>query len=213
MKPQTNDDQSPRLSRLRGEKVLLRPVSPKDYEPLFAVELSDQLGTRWRHEGATPSFEYWVQLFWTGVLAQFLVVPNGAGAPCALVTAYSANHKDQWCYVAVARLSSHGPVELPFHGLALFIEYLFSTWPFRKLYAEASASSFAGFRAASGVFFEEEGRLSRHYFRNGEWEDMHILSLSRERWSRWSTIVLARVIEGTCYRQTGTELRSTRRWV
>lgn len=170
--------------------VHLRPVEPTDYPALRRFELDLTLGPRWRHRGATPSPEAFVQALWSGVLALYLVESSHRREPVGLVSAYGHDLQSGFAWLAAARfdLSDHpAPFLL---GLRAFVDHLFATWPLRKLYAEVLAPNLVPFASAATTLFDQEGILRDHAFVDGRHVDQHLLSLTRPRWDeerqRWA---------------------------
>lgn len=176
--------------RLTGRLVYLRPIMPEDYGFLRAMELGPDLGVRWRFRGTTPSVEQWVRD--SGApLVTFLAIRSKDHRPLGLVTAYNHSFQDQFAYVAMASFQPGGRSPLMMAGAALFLDYTFTCWPFRKLYAELPEYNLPQFAAASGTLLEEEGRLRDHVFYDGRYWDVLILSLYRETWERRAARFLA----------------------
>src|SRR2546423_14589819 len=115
---------------LRGRQVYLRPVAPEDYGLMRAVDLSEELGVRWRFRGATPSMEQWVQSG-GAQLAQFLVVRSSDHVRLGTATVYQQNFQDEHAYLALASLTGGKRNPLLMLGAALFIEHVFRCWTFR----------------------------------------------------------------------------------
>jgi RimJ/RimL family protein N-acetyltransferase len=67
-------------------------------------------------------------------------------------------------------------------GAWQFIGYLFSEFDLRKLYAEVLESNFDRLATASGRLFEVEGRLTGHEYIGGDYQDLFVLALDRDRW-------------------------------
>ncbi len=168
---------------LEGQHVQLRPVTPSDYALLQTLELSPDLNPRWRFRGSTPSPEQWSQTLWRGVLAQYLVMRPGQSLPVGLVLAYNPAFQDQYAYLAAARFGATQRSPVMMLGLGLFVNYVFTCWPFRKLYMESPEYSFAEFASGAGRFFEVEGRLREHSFFGGRYWDQLTLAIYRERWT------------------------------
>ena len=80
--------------------VHLRPVEPTDYAALRRFELDLTLGPRWRHRGATPSPEAFVQALWSGVLALYLVESSHRREPVGLVSAYGHDLQSGFAWLA-----------------------------------------------------------------------------------------------------------------
>ena len=75
----------------------------------------------------------------------------------------------------------------------LGVHYAFSTWPFRKLYMEATEKNLQSFRSGRQRFFSEEGRLRQHAFFDGHYMDLAILAIYRETWRELAPRYLARM--------------------
>ena len=168
---------------LAGAIVSLRAIGPADYERLRSLELSSSLLWRWRHGGHTPSPEAWTASLWNGALAQFLVVDNRTGEWVGLVNAYDADQRNQHAYIAAAKFAPSDRSARVLQGAMLFVDYVFSTWSFRKLYFEAPAFNLDQFRSAVGWLLVEEGRLRDHICLDGRLWDLLVLALYRAAWN------------------------------
>lgn len=168
---------------LEGRRARLRPVGPGDYGFVSALELDPAVHFRWRHRGGTPSPERLVSSLWEGALAVFLVEHRPSDTPVGLVVSYQADFRSGTCSVGLVAAPHLPPGPNPIlDGFALFIDYLFTVWPFRKLYAEVAGFNFAQFASAVPLIFTEEGRLTEHDYYRGRYWDKHILALSRTHW-------------------------------
>lgn len=168
---------------LATSRVRLLPVATADYEALRLLELGDGLGPRWRHRGATPTLQAFTESMSAGVLAQFLVVDAAhPSTPVGIVTCYGPDHANGHAYFAAARLGD-GASAAFIEGAALFVDYVFACWPFRKLYLETAEFNAPQFLRGLGPMVREEGRLSDHIFANGRHWDQLILAMRREAWS------------------------------
>jgi hypothetical protein len=167
---------------IAGREVVLRPVMPADYELIRLRELSPELIWRWRSRGSTPSPEDWAQSRARSVLAEFLVIRRRSGQPLGIVFAYNANLAHGFAYVAVGSFDPSRPSPLFLSGAVLFVNYLFRTWPLRKLYAEVTQYNYERFRSESGRIFRLEGCLRQHFFLDGRYWDEYLLAIYREDW-------------------------------
>jgi RimJ/RimL family protein N-acetyltransferase len=172
----------PPLQRTAGRWITLQPVRHADYDAIRAAELSDELGVRWRHRGATPSPEAFAQVLWAGVLVQYLVVDNDDHRLVGLVSAYNADLQSGTCHMGFARFDptdrSPGMIE----GVLLVADHLFTHWTFRKLYGETLEFNLANLGGVLGPLLTEEGRLREHVFAGGRYWDLSYLALYREVW-------------------------------
>ena len=163
-------------------RVWLRPIEAADYGPLRRFELTVTLGPRWRHRGATPSPESFVSSLWGGVLAQFLVQAGHRPDPIGIVTSYGHDLQSGTAWVAAARFDPHDQPAPFVAGARQFLDYLFATWPFRKLYAEVLAPNLDAMGRGATDLFRTEGVLRDHAWVDGAYVDQHLLALTRADW-------------------------------
>ena len=178
---------------LVGRRITLLPVVPDHYQFLYELATSEEIGFRWRYGGQVPSYEVFVQQMWTGVLTQFLITQTESGRALGLTVAYNADLRNGHAYIA-AVMDQHEV--LPGSGVeanALFLDYLFTTWNFRKLYAEVLAFNLPQFSSGLGSAFQEEGVLREHHYYGGRFWDQHLVAYYRETWEREGARILERV--------------------
>lgn len=180
----SSDQPQFREVRLRGSHVMLRPVGVGDYEFLRALELSEEFAIRWRHRGATPGPEAWVQSLWQGTLAQFLVVDLRSSRPLGLVCAYNVNFQHGHAYLAAVNFTKKQRSPLFLLGASLFVEYVFSCWNLRKLYMEVAGFNVDQIKSGIGRSLTLEGRLLDHSYFGGRFWDEFVLAIHRGDWER-----------------------------
>ena len=177
-------------------RIRLRVITDRDSIFLYELMTSPQSGGRVRFAGATPSPEKIASSLWESVLAQFVIEGINSQKPLGLVAITSPNFRDGFAYI-----SALGPPEMQGQGLIaegvlLGFHYAFSTWPFRKIYMEATEESYAAFKSGLGRFFVEEGRLKEHAFWNDRFMDLLILAVYRKTWEEHPPAMLRRVDPG-----------------
>lgn len=168
------------LVPIGSKRVRLRAVKQSDYGLLYSVSTDPALGYLWRYRGRTPSPEQFASDLWSGVLAQF-IVERPSGEFIALVAAYQADQSNGTCYVAVLSSPAVMGSGLALEGCSIFIDYLFRGFALRRVFAEVPHYSFVQMSSLTR-FFVEEGLLRKHSFYAGQYWDLHILALDRERW-------------------------------
>jgi hypothetical protein len=166
---------------LNGRQIYLRPVTLDDYNAIRMLDLGEALGVRWRFRGATPTPEQWAQAGGTQ-LAHFLIVRRSDNGPIGAATAYQQNFQDQYAYLAATAFNPTQRNPLVILGIALFIDYTFRCWNFRKLYMEMPAFNLGQFGRGVGRMLVEEGRLREHMYYDGRYWDKVTLALYRETW-------------------------------
>lgn len=166
--------------------LVLDLITPEDHGALYTLFVGlDEGAVRWRYRGATPPYDEFARALWANVFAHYLVRRVGTGEVIGYVCAYGAQIRDRTCYVsfiAVPEVRGRGSMVM---GMGLFIETLYRIAPFRKLYAEATASNLAQYgRAVRSGLFTIEGTYHRHEWLDGRFEDVHVLATYRSTWER-----------------------------
>lgn len=163
-------------------RVRLRPIVDADFGPLYLASFDPSNAGRWRYHGRTLPMDQFVPSLFNGVLAQFMVEMVQTGIPIGLVVAYDENPSGLHCKLAFLRTGARvsGDTAALFEGIALFISYLFDHFPFRKLFAEVPEFNLHMF---TDDFADHEGVLKEFLFYQGEFADMHYVSVSRNRWA------------------------------
>lgn len=174
---------------LSGRYTYLRPVTPRDYHNLRVLELSPEIGVRWRFRGATPTQEQWVQAAGAQFL-EFVVVRSADQQPLGVVRLNHENFKDQHAHAMAASFATPHRSPLMVFGIALFIDYVFKCWNFRKLYFELPEYNLPQFASGLGSFLVQEGRLRQHLYYDGRYWDSVTLALYRRTWEERSARVL-----------------------
>jgi RimJ/RimL family protein N-acetyltransferase len=176
---------------LSSRRVRLRAVVPSDYEFLFQLAADERSGRRWRYRGLPPRPDEFARDLWQGVLVQFLVEHVQTHERLGLVVAYGESARDRRCHIA-AVFREEARV-WPLEAVALFVNFLFVEFGFRKLYAEMTEYNLEAFRSAVGRWMDCEGVLEDHEFHGGRYWDLYILALWRDRFDRDAERLLARI--------------------
>jgi RimJ/RimL family protein N-acetyltransferase len=172
----------PPLTVAEGSRVRLRHVTPNDYEFIYAIETTGNRTARYRLGGTTPGPENFAQSIWKNVLTVFLVERLEGSVPLGTVIAYGEDFRNGHAKIAAVfspTLASGGAF---LEGAELFINYLFATFPLRKLYGDVVALNLDSFISALGRVIVEEGRLRQHVFAEGTYHDLVIIAIYRDDW-------------------------------
>lgn len=169
---------APRVAR-QGRRVRLVPLTGAHQAEALDLFTRGSNLTQFRFRGTTPSPESFARLLWDRVLCQFAV--SEEGRMVALVSAFEADMRNRHVHVAVVSRPD-APPGMGLEGLALLIEHLFAEFDFRKVYAEVMEPNAAAFRSGLERVVAVEGRLVDHEYMAGDYQDMLILSITRERW-------------------------------
>jgi RimJ/RimL family protein N-acetyltransferase len=178
-------------------RIRLRIITDRDNFFLYELMSSPQAGGRVRFGGATPSPDKIASSLWESVLAQFMIESASSQKSLGLVAITSPNFRDGFAYSSALGLLEAQGTGLIAEGVLLGFNYAFMTWPFRKIYMEATEESYQAFKSGLGRFFTEEGRLRKHSFWNGRFMDLLILAVYRETWARYAPVFLNRLHAGS----------------
>lgn len=169
---------------MASRRVRLRPIGERDRRFLYELMSSPEAGGRVRFGGSTPSPEKVVASLWDSVLAQFIVERAGSGRQVGLVAITSPDFRNGFAYVSALATPDTQGTGLLAEAALLAFHYAFNTWPFRKIYMEATDDSFQAFKGGLDGLFAEEGRLTDHVYWNGRYVDMVIVAVYRRTWER-----------------------------
>ncbi len=182
--------ESPPLS---GRRVRLREVQPSDYAYLYALTSNPEVAWRWRYRGQALSYESFVQRVEPGTLVHFVVERISTGEPLGYMQAFDASLQWGWCHCAVvldpAVALGGWAIEAPL----LFLNYLFTLYELRKVYASVLEFNYEHFASFSGDRYQVEARLANHEWHAGRWWDLLILALHRTDWLRVGPPLVAKL--------------------
>jgi RimJ/RimL family protein N-acetyltransferase len=165
-------------------RVRLRPLTDQDLPALYEASFDPEMAPRWRFRGQTVAIDQFVQSLSDGVATQFVVEMQHSKEPIGLVVAYDHNQGGMHCKIAFLRFGrAQGDWGATLEGLFHFITYLFTTFPYRKLFAEVPAYNMELLDGLVGGLLTEEGCLKEYLFYEGRHVDMFQLSMSRAQWS------------------------------
>jgi hypothetical protein len=169
---------------LSNGSVRLRALSLRDTEWLRDAETDEFLAFRWRLHGAHPN-PFDAEQIWVGALALFVVERASDASVMGILSAYQADQRNGHCRVAAARLEPGKSMDTGFmSAVAIFFDYLFGGWPFRKLYLETPEFNVPQFASViDRGLMSVEARLREFVFLSGRYWDMLFLSVSRETWN------------------------------
>jgi RimJ/RimL family protein N-acetyltransferase len=166
---------------LSSKRVVLRPVSQNDLPKLYEITIDPKNSYRWRHLGILPTFDEFVSTLFNKVLIQFVITSkNNPTKPLGLVICYSADVNHGFAYIAILTDSKKHFSTIGIESMALFINYLFNIWPFRKLYFESIEYNIYQFKSGFNDLFHQEARYKSHIFHQGFYWDMIVGAIYKE---------------------------------
>ncbi|MDH4146528.1 MAG: GNAT family N-acetyltransferase [Acidimicrobiia bacterium] len=172
----------------------LRPVHQADYAWLYSIECDPTIGVWWRWGGSTPSPEQFAQALWQNVLLQLVVTSMDDSEVVGVVNAHNADFVSGFAHLGLLATPEYREYGVLFDGLALIIDFLFSNWPLRKLYAEVAEYSLSSFGNSLSKFALTEAVYREKIYRMGRYWDQHVLVLDRDHWVDISTDLMPFVL-------------------
>ena len=167
---------------LRGRSLALRPILPDDLMFLYELAVGPATGFRWRYRGAVPTLDQFAHELQQGALAQFVVESLRTHTRVGHVTALSPDLRNGFVNLGVVLAPDVVGAGIGPEASGIFIDYLFRTYPLRKIYGYVPAWNLPQFSSGRSRLFREEGRLLDHEFYDGRFWAMHILAVDREDW-------------------------------
>lgn len=168
---------------LIGRHVRLRQITGDDYPFLLELQTRPENMVRWRFRGTTPAPEQLLASLWQGVLAQFLVVRVDNGQPVGLVVAYDADLRHRHVHLAMVIAPEHERTGWTLEALVLFINYLFETFAFRKIYFDMVEFNYQRVASGAGRLFHVEGCFRDHELHLGRLWHLYVLAIYADEWS------------------------------
>jgi RimJ/RimL family protein N-acetyltransferase len=174
--------EQPAVPSLVSRRVALEPLVGPNLDFARHLLTDPSVVARFRFANAMPGPNEIERALIDRVASQVVIKHRPSGTPFGLaqLTNVMYRHGTGNLLTVLAPPFQRKPWVL--EGQALFVEYVFASFPLRKLYGEVAAFNFAQFASGAGRLFTVEGRLQDHEWHFGRYWDVIILSLTRESW-------------------------------
>jgi RimJ/RimL family protein N-acetyltransferase/aryl carrier-like protein len=157
---------------LRTSALWLNPVQPDDMSFLFTLAAQPETSFRWRYRGVPPSIERFMENVWTGVAVQFVARRTEDNERVGHVMAFGVDTSLRHAHVGAVFIPGIAGTGLAAQAVAIFIRYLFHTFPFLKVYLEIPGYNWPQMQSGEGRLFTVEGvRRRHHYYAGREWDE------------------------------------------
>lgn len=171
------------------------PLMERDLQYAFALMVDPSVNARMRFRGQVPSFAEFAAHAWDEVLCQW-IVRDTSDRHSGIVVLSNPDFVDGYAWLSAARdpRSSGLAGSINFvEAVCLVLHYAWATWPLRMISFESPASSYTRFSSGEGRFFAVEGRLQRRKFLNGSFEDVLIVTMTRDQWTSHGVVFMRRL--------------------
>jgi RimJ/RimL family protein N-acetyltransferase len=166
--------------------IILRKFDYKnDLDILFNIMINsnDQMLFHGRIQlNSVPDFEKWFMGNLTHGYHDFYVVEDGETKEVmGYIYSYEFRPYDGHCKVCTVLTEKYRAVGVGAVVGLRFLNELFSNYPLRKVYIDVYDYNKQSLQSNIDAGFVEEGLLKNFRYENGEYHDMHVLGLTRER--------------------------------
>jgi RimJ/RimL family protein N-acetyltransferase len=182
--------------RWRTRRVHLKRFEESDVASYVELCSSLDVGRQFRFGGAAIPPPAVMSAVWDGTLVHLVGVGNRSRRRLGVASVTSADMRNGTAYLSVVSDPAVVGSGLMIEVTGLAIEYVFSTWPFRKLYAEVPEYNLRTFATVTQRFFRREGLMTEHVFLDGRYWDVHVLATDRATWQREGSPRIARLQAG-----------------
>jgi len=169
---------------LSSTHAVLRPLFPDDVTQLYSLVQHPEVSRTWRFRGQTPSPEAFYDCLWHKVIAQFVICRHSSSAAIGLVTAFNGDFRNGHCELSVVAAAQMRTSPVIAQGIIQFVDYVFETFGFRKVYLETLDCNVARLGIDRHIAVEVEGRKRAHERVSGEWTDLVVGAIYRDAWER-----------------------------
>jgi RimJ/RimL family protein N-acetyltransferase/aryl carrier-like protein len=166
--------------RLVTPALRLTPIEPDDIGFLYTLATAPETSFRWRYRGAPPQFERFVDELWGQVLVQYVARRAEDHQPVGHVVAYAATQGLRHAYIGAVFHPPYAGTGLAAQAVSLFVNYLFHTFPLRKLYLEVPGFNWPQVQSGAGRLFQVEGILRDHDYYAGRSWDSYLCAIHRD---------------------------------
>jgi RimJ/RimL family protein N-acetyltransferase len=164
-------------------RIALAPVTPDTHQFLYYLATTRN-GWRWRYRGVTPQYETFVNQLHADVLSHFVVLLKEPLERIGYVVAYSPDFRSQHAYYGTVFAEQHVGHGLGAEATLAFIQFVFATWPMRRIYTELPEFNADGMTERATSFLDLDATLRDYHFFAGRYWDQYIYSFSREAWAK-----------------------------
>jgi RimJ/RimL family protein N-acetyltransferase len=164
-------------------RLLLRPTGSDDWDFLLDLLGSPTEAYRWRFRGLPPSRDALLHsIRSSNDLVQLVIHSRSHGRPIGLASAFAQDFRHGHCQIGVVVEPAFQNTGAGVEAGLLLTDYIFRTWPFRKIYAEAPQFTHRSVDSGSSGLFKVEATLESSRYALGRYWDIHIMVVNREDW-------------------------------
>ena len=133
-----------------------------------------------------PEFDLWMQNNFKGFYHEFNVITDKKNGYefYGFVYSYEYSAVDSHCKLCLVLKKEYRNTGLGARIAITFLDYLFTNYPLKKVFLTIYDYNKQSLESNIQAGFTEEGIIREYRYYNGNYYDLHILSMSREEFSR-----------------------------
>jgi RimJ/RimL family protein N-acetyltransferase len=185
---QTDSQQEARITQpsLYGSLVYLEPLSQRTLSDLYRWSTDTRSLLLWLNRRDLVTFDEFVsQTEWRlkhATLVQLIIHESGTETPVGTIFAYDASIGDGYAFGTIYIDEPYRRKRYGLQALCLFIDYLFTYFPLRKLYSDVYAYNIHSLSVMRAAGVVQEGCFREHRYHAGRYEDLYRFSLYARDW-------------------------------
>lgn len=173
---------------LAGCLVALRTLSEADYRTLYAWRSDPEWLYLWSQPRRLVSYSEFATTLDKSLRAEvdiwLLMVSAASQEPVGFVYSYDTNAWDGHTFICLYVTANGRGQGLGREGGALFVRYLMTYFPYRKIYADVFEFNRVSHMFVSEYGFVEEGVFPSHRYYDGKNWTLRRLALYRDKWDQ-----------------------------
>ena len=172
----------PNTSYFRGEKVILKPFERDDIE----------LSLKWNNDESINAFngsrfpnskleqDEWYEKTQKDKSKKRLVICSHAGEKAGMVSLFNINERNRNAEIGVYLSPEHQKKGFAKEAIKLLVNFAFMELNMHKIYASVFSFNEQSVKLFKAAGFKSEYTKSEEIFTNGEYFDIHVLSVFRK---------------------------------
>ena len=179
---------SPRTIR----RLFLRPFCRSDLERILDWRSDPRSLAYWSNRRALVPVEQAEAEFYAALKADmhvFQIICHSKYGEIGAIYSYDAQFVDQHCWVTIYLEEEHRNRGLGAIATAMFVDYLFTYFSFRKLYFDVYEYNALSLSSLESFGLKVEGSFPEHRYFNDEWHSLKRLALYRESLAKVRTLL------------------------
>lgn len=167
---------------LEGRWTRIDAVSDVDLPSIYELFTDPATAAVLGFGGAVPSYQQFAGIAYDNIYAQWVVRSRRTNERLGMVQLTRMDLQNGHAHLNVCAWPRSRGSGVVLEGVGLCIDYTFTCWPLRKLYAEVTESAFSQFKSITRRYMRIEGLKVKHVYQMGDYQDVYTLTMDRDTW-------------------------------